>query len=416
MEKGKNPLNRAPRPSLVVAQYLVSLPALERNARILSQVAQDSGAQIVLALKAFSLWPSFPTLQPHLAGCCASGLWEAELSHLFFQKETLTYSPAYSEKEIARLLEISNHLDFNSLTQWQHFRELCLAHPRAQAGEIHFGLRINPLHSTGSTPLYDPCSSGSRLGVTADQLQQADLRGLSTLHFHTLCEQPVTDLVSTIRVVEEDFGDLLASNQITQLNLGGGHWITQPDYDCETLVSLIRRLSREYQVQVWLEPGEALAIHAGVLRAQVLDVFESQGIRHVILDVSATCHMPDVLEMPYRPEVFLVTSENSSSQQPVVTLPHELYQHANEQGSNLHRLGGPSCLAGDVIGDYSFSRPLVIGDTLLFDDMAHYTFVKSTFFNGVPHPDLALLHADGQLETLRRFTFEDFAGRLGCRV
>lgn len=400
-----------------MAQYLISLPALERNARILADLAEASGAKVVLALKAFSLWPTFDTLRPHLSGCCASGLWEAKLSHEHFGKETLTYSPAYSDDHLAELLEISSHLDFNSLSQWARHREQALAHPRFRSGDLHFGLRINPLHSTGQTPLYDPCSPGCRLGVTLDQFEGADLNGLSTLHFHTLCEQPVTDLASTLEAVERDFGHLLSSPQFTDLNMGGGHWITKPDYDRTTLVELIQRLQEKYQIQVWLEPGEAVAIHTGVLRATVLDAFESQGIRHCILDVSATCHMPDVLEMPYRPDLFLVEktppTEPVSPAFPAVQLPGESYHLATETGPHLHRLGGPSCLAGDVIGDYAFARPLEIGDTLLFDDMAHYTFVKSTLFNGVPHPEMVLLKDGGECEVVREFGYQDFAGRLG---
>ncbi|MBK1834181.1 carboxynorspermidine decarboxylase [Roseibacillus ishigakijimensis] len=395
-----------------MAQYLISLPALVANARILREVADQSGARIVLALKAFSLWPSFAAVRPYLDGCCASGLWEARLAHDHFGKDILTYSPAYSADHVRELLAFTTHLDFNSLSQWQRFREECLAHPRAQAGEVHFGLRINPLHSTGQTPLYDPCSPGCRLGVTRDQLTGADLSGLSTLHFHTLCEQPAQDLVSTMAAVERDFGELLASPQITDLNMGGGHWISKPDYDRTALVNLIRRIQQEYGVQVWLEPGEALAIHTGVLRATVLDVFASQGLRHAVLDISATCHMPDVLEMPYRPDVYLVGGEEAATA-PAVTLPGESYELAGENGPCPHRLGGPSCLAGDNIGDFSFSRPLEVGDVLVFDDMAHYTFVKSTLFNGVPHPELALLHEEGTIETVRAFGYEDFAGRLG---
>ena len=401
----------------LVAQYLISLPALERNAQILQQVADSSGARVVLALKAFSLWPTFPTLQPYLSGCCASGLWEAQLSHQRFGKETLTYSPAYPDEHIDELLDISSHLDFNSLTQWQRFRSKALNHPRYLAGELHFGLRINPLHSTGQTPLYDPCAPGSRLGVTAKQLKGADLTGLSTLHFHTLCEQPAADLLTTMEAVERDFAPLLRSPQFTHLNMGGGHWITKPDYDREALIQLIQRIQETYHLQVWLEPGEAVAIHTGVLRAQVLDLFTNNGITHAILDVSATCHMPDVLEMPYRPEVFLAenkqTESTNNDNSPAVQIPGEYYQKSSSEGPHHYRLGGTSCLAGDSIGDYAFSRPLQVGDVLLFDDMAHYTFVKSSFFNGVPHPELAVLNHDNQIETLRSFHYQDFENRLG---
>lgn len=401
-----------------MAQYLISLAKLRQNAEVLQDVAERSGAKVVLALKAFSLWPTFATLRPHLSGCCASGLWEAKLSQEHFGKETLTYSPAYSDQDLAELLEISTHLDFNSLSQWQRHRTSCLSHPRALSGDLHFGLRINPLHSTGETALYDPCSPGCRLGVTADQFREdLDLTGLSTLHFHTLCEQPAADLLTTMEAVERDFGSLLAHPQFTDLNLGGGHWITKPDYDREALISFLQKTAQQYQLQLWLEPGEAVAIHTGVLRAQVLDIFVSQGIRHAILDVSATCHMPDVLEMPYRPDLFLVdegeTADPGAAPSPAVTLPGESYHATQVSGGQSYRLGGLSCLAGDTIGDYSFHRDLRIGDTLVFDDMAHYTFVKSTLFNGVPHPELAMLQEDGKIETVRTFRYEDFANRLG---
>lgn len=400
-----------------MAQYLISIAKLRENAAILQDVAEQSGARVVLALKAFSLWPTFADLRPYLSGCCASGLWEAKLSQQYFGKETLTYSPAYTDGDLRELLEITSHLDFNSLSQWQRHRGTCLAHPRARSGELHFGLRINPLHSTGQTPLYDPCSPGCRLGVTKEQIEGADLAGLSTLHFHTLCEQPAADLLATMEAVERDFGHLLSSPQFRHLNLGGGHWITKPDYDRSALITFLKEMAHKYEVQLYLEPGEAVAIHTGVLRAQVLDVFESQGIRHAILDVSATCHMPDVLEMPYRPDLFLVEDCQSGTRHseavPAVTLPGESYRAAQASGEHPHRLGGPSCLAGDTLGDYRFSRPLEIGDTLVFDDMAHYTFVKSTLFNGVPHPDLAILREDDEVETVRSFDYQDFAGRLG---
>ncbi|MCU0794457.1 MAG: carboxynorspermidine decarboxylase [Akkermansiaceae bacterium] len=287
-----------------------------------------------------------------------------------------------------------------------------MAHPRYQSGELHCGLRINPQHSTGSTPLYDPCVAGSRLGITADQLEGVDLSGLSGLHFHTLCEQNSDDLESTLDAVHQRFGHLLGSPQFTYLNMGGGHWITKPFYDRDRLVRLVRETRERYGVEVWLEPGEAVAIHTGVLRARVIDVFESAGHRLAILDVSGTAHMPDVLEMPYRPDVYLVEADNANPSGPAVVIEAESYHPAAESGEHLYRLGGPTCLAGDVIGDYAFPRPLAPGDLLVFDDMAHYTMVKTTTFNGVPHPDIVLQHEDGTLETIREFTYEDFRDRL----
>ena len=339
-----------------------------------------------------------------------------------FGKHIVTYSPAYDEAEIDELLDFTHHLDFNSLSQWFRFREKIFQHPRFISGEVLCGLRINPEHSTGQTPIYDPCVPGSRLGITADQLAGADLTGLSGLHFHTLCEQDSPDLESTLKAVDEKFGHLLRSEQFTYLNMGGGHWITKPFYDRELLIRLVREAREKYNLEVWLEPGEAVAIHSGVLRAKVMDVFESAGHKLAILDISATAHMPDVIEMPYRPDVFLVDQgANFSPQQPAATLEGESYRLAcdptNLQSpiSNLqstYRLGGPTCLAGDVIGDYSFPRPLAAGDILVFDDMAHYTMVKTTTFNGVKHPPIALLHPNGMVETVRKFDYRDFRDRL----
>ncbi len=323
------------------------------------------------------------------------------------------YSPAYREEELTELLEISHHLDFNSIPQWERFRTRCLTHPRVQRGELLLGLRLNPCFSTGHTPLYDPCIPGSRLGIPAEQLEGAELTGISGLHFHTLCEQGAQELVDTFRAFETRFGTLLSSPAIQYLNMGGGHWITKPSYDRELLISLVREVRERYGVEVYLEPGEAWCIHTGVLRAQVLDVFESMGYRHAILDVSASAHMPDVLEMPYRPDVFVVTPEGSGI--PAVRLPGEHYSPAAEAGVKpyTYRLGAPTCLAGDVIGDYSFTSPLRVGDILVLDDMSHYTIVKTTHFNGVPHPSIALLHADGHLETVAAPSYADFESRLG---
>ncbi|WP_411827260.1 carboxynorspermidine decarboxylase [Luteolibacter sp. AS25] len=401
--------------------FLISIPALQRNAAILREVADAAGCRIVLAQKGFSCWKAYPYISETLDGCCASGLWEAELAREHFKKHIVTYSPAYDEEEIDQLLEFTHHLDFNSLSQWFRFREKIFAHPRFQSGELLCGLRINPEHSTGETPIYDPCVPGSRLGITADQLHGADLTGLSGLHFHTLCEQNSPDLETTLEAVHKKFGYLLSNPQFTYLNMGGGHWITKPFYDRDLLIKLVRETSERYGVEVWLEPGEAAAIHSGVLRAKVMDVFESAGHNLAILDISATAHMPDVIEMPYRPDVFLVDSAPADEcPDPAVMLDGENYhlagapEEAGFLGNKQHtyRLGGPTCLAGDVVGDYSFPRALVAGDVLVFDDMAHYTMVKTTTFNGVKHPPIALLHEDGTIETIRKFTYEDFRNRL----
>lgn len=393
--------------------FIVSIAALQRNTRILREVKEAAGCHLVLALKGFSCWKSFPYIREDLDGCCASGLWEARLAHEEFGKHVITYSTAYRAGEIAELLEFCHHLDFNSLNQWMSAREQIMAHPRYISGQVQCGLRINPQHSTGETALYDPCVAGSRLGITADQLIDADLTGLSGLHFHTLCEQNSDDLESTMAAVDEKFGHLLRLPQFRYLNMGGGHWITKPFYDRERLIRVVKEAQARWGVEVWLEPGEAVAIHTGVLRATVLDVFASAGHQLVILDVSATAHMPDVMEMPYRPDVFLVNGA-TQEQQPAVVMTGETYELAGvaDEKTFTYRIGGPTCLAGDVTGDFSFSRPLEVGDTLVFDDMAHYTMVKTTMFNGVPHPAIALQHENGELQVLREFTYEDFRNRL----
>lgn len=395
--------------------FLISTAALKQNTTILREIADAAGCKVVLALKGFSCWKAFPHIAPDLDGCCASGLWEAQLAQEHFKKHIITYSPAYDDADIEALLTFTHHLDFNSLTQWFRFREKIFAHPRFISGELQCGLRINPEHSTGTTPIYDPCVPGSRLGITADQLHGADLTGLSGLHFHTLCEQNSPDLETTLKAVDQKFGYLLRNPQFTYLNMGGGHWITKPFYDRELLINLIKKTREAYHLEVWLEPGEAVAIHTGVLRATVMDVFESAGHRLAILDISATAHMPDVIEMPYRPDVFLVDPAPADhSPDPAVRLSGENYHLAgdSEGPGYTFRLGGPTCLAGDIAGDYRFPRELTQGDILVFDDMAHYTMVKTTTFNGVKHPPISLLHEDGSIETLRQFTYEDFRDRL----
>ncbi len=399
-----------------MARFLISLSALERNARILSDVAARSGARMLLALKAFATVKAFSAIRSHAAGCCASGLYEARLAAKHMGGHIAVFSPAYREEELDELLGFAHHIDFNSMPQLLRLRRSCLDHPRVRSGECRLGLRINPCHSTGHTALYDPCVPGSRLGIPPGELAGAELGGISGLHFHTLCEQGAAELEETFRAFETHFGDLLASPAIRYLNMGGGHWITKPDYDREHLIRLVQEVRERYDVEIFLEPGEAWAVHTGVLRARVLDIFPSLGYTHAILDVSASAHMPDVLEMPYRPDVFQLAEADSGCTQlaPAVRLPGEHYAIAGESGTKPHtyRLGAPTCLAGDVIGDYSFDHPLNVGDELILDDMSHYTLVKTTHFNGVPHPDVALLHADGHEELIRHFDYDDFENRL----
>lgn len=379
-----------------MAAYVIDLAKVRANLEILGEIRQRTGCRIVQALKAFALPPVFPLLREHLDGCCASGLWEARLAHEYFGGDLLTCGPAYADEDSA-VFDLSSHLDFNSLPHWQHWRPHLRSHPRFLKGDLHCGLRINPRCSTGATALYDPCSPGSRLGTPPGPLNDSDLDGLSGLHFHTLCEQGSEDLETTLEAVHDHFGPVLEREQFRWLNLGGGHWITQPDYNRELLCQLIDRTRERYQLDtIWLEPGEAAFLHAGVLECEVLDLFQNGEVTVAILDISATAHMPDVLEMPYRPKVHLESTP------------------ATESGTQRYRLGGNTCLAGDVIGDYTFHRPLQVGDQLEFQDMAQYTMVKSTFFNGVAHPDLVLRHEDGRRETIRTFTYEDFKSRLGA--
>jgi len=378
--------------------YVVDLGRLRHNLAILDDIQKAAGCTIVLALKGFAMWSVFPVIRESLRGCCASGLWEAQLAKEEFKGLVLTCSPAYTPDEIPPLLEISDHLDFNSLGQWQRYRQQVMAHRRYISGELHCGLRINPEFSTGKTPHYDPCVAGSRLGITAKHLENADLSGISGLHFHTLCEQGSEDLAATLEAVEEKFGTILKRPEIQWLNMGGGHWITKPDYNRDILVECVRRMRETYQLDVYLEPGEAIAIHTGYLLATVVDIVDN-AFSTALLDVSATAHMPDVLEMPYRPDV--IGSDGVTPAAAPGKLPH------------TYRLAGPTCLAGDIIGDYSFAKPLQCGDRIIFDDMAHYTMVKTTTFNGVRHPAITTWDPDKQsLDIIRRFDYQDYKTRL----
>jgi len=372
--------------------FLIDGERLEQNGEILHQIASASGCKIVFAQKAFAQPQLYPLIGKFLHGACASGSWEAQLArdYLPLNAEVITCAPAYDFDDIKVLLPISDHLDFNSITQWHQFREQCLKYQQ-ESGGVNFGLRINPEHSTGETALYDPCAYGSRLGATREQISKSDLVGISGLHFHTLCEQGLQDLLDTVKVVEDKFGDILSKPQITYLNLGGGHWITKDGYDRDGLVSLILRLQKKYNLTIYLEPGEALAIHSGLLVAKVLDIHQNGSVINAILNVSATAHMPDVLEMPYRPDVFCDRKKVTGT------------------GSYQYRLTGNTCLAGDQIGDYSFPRPLKIGEQLIFNDMAHYTMVKTTFFNGVQHPQIYYLPSGCDTpQLLKGFSYNDF--------
>jgi carboxynorspermidine decarboxylase len=366
--------------------YVVDEGALRRNLEILAKVQNDAKCTIILALKGFAMWSTFPIVKEYLRGTTASSVNEARLGREEFGGEVHVYAPAYSDDEMPELIQLADHITFNSFSQWQHFKSFV----EESEKRVACGLRINPEHSEVKVPLYDPCAPRSRLGMTRDMFEGQSLVGISGLHFHTLCELNSDALERTLAVVEQKFGKFL--DQMEWVNFGGGHHISRPDYDTELLVQLVTRFSERYNVKVYLEPGEAIALNTGVLVASVLDVFHN-GMDIAILDTSATAHMPDVLEMPYRPEI----------------------AGAGKPGKHPHtyRLGGLTCLAGDVIGDYSFPRPLKPGDKLVFLDMAHYTMVKNTTFNGVPLPSIALYDpATRRGRVVRRFGYEDYKSRL----
>lgn len=374
---------RVPSPCFVVDEA-----AIEANLRILEAVQRASGAKILLALKAFSMWSLAPLVARYLHGTCASGLHEARLGREAFGGEVHTFSAAYTERDLTAILEISDHVVFNSFGQWERFRPLARAAQARRPG-LRFGLRVNPEHSEGAVPLYDPAAPCSRLGIPRSQFR-GELDGISGLHFHTLCEQDFPPLARTVAAFEAKFGEFLP--RMEWVNFGGGHHITRPDYQVEDLIGLLREFAGRHRLQVYLEPGEAIALEAGVLIAEVLDVTWN-GMPLAILDTSATCHMPDVLEMPYRPRIIGAGAPGEH--------PH------------TYRLGGQTCLAGDVIGDYSFPAPLRIGDRLVFEDMAIYTMVKTTTFNGIGLPAIAVWSSETDaLRVVREFGYEDFKCRL----
>jgi carboxynorspermidine decarboxylase len=366
--------------------FVVDLSRLRRNLEHLRTVKQRAGCKILLAQKGFAMWATYPIISQYLDGTCSSGPWEAMLAREKFPGEFHVYSPAFTAEDIDEILPFADHVSFNSLRQWRTYRERL-----AQSGRrIECALRVNPQVSTGPVEMYDPCAPRSRFGIPASELEGEDLTGLDGLHFHTLCEQNADALESTLTGVEEKFGHIL--RRVKWLNMGGGHHITRADYDVERLIRLVRGIREKYGIAVYLEPGEAIALGTGVLVGSVIDTVRND-MDIAILDVSVTCHMPDCLEMPYRPDI----------------------RGSGLYGEKPHnfRLGGGTCLAGDVIGDYSFDAPLEPGDRLVFEDMAHYTMVKTTMFNGVKHPALCTWNPDtGKFTIVRRFRYEDFRDRL----
>ena len=363
--------------------YLIDEAAILRNLQILQRVGKESGAKILLAQKAFSMFRLYPLMAKYLQGTTASGLNEARLGHDHFGGETHIFSPAFDESTFDEVASLCGHIVFNSFAQWERFGQ------RALLAGVSCGMRINPAHSTQEHDIYDPCAPGSRLGVLREHFREDLLSGLEGLHFHCLCEQDSDALEETLAAVEEKFGEFLP--RMKWVNFGGGHHITKTGYDIPRLVRLVKNFAAKYNVTVYLEPGEAVALNAGYLVTSVMDVVHNT-LPIAILDTSATCHMPDVLEMPYRPPLL----------------------DAGLPGEKTHtfRLAGPTCLAGDVIGDFSFDNPLSTGDRLVFADMAIYTMVKNNTFNGMNLPDILLWREDGEIELVKRFGYDDFKMRL----
>ena len=378
-------------------RYVIDEPALRRNLEVLKGVSDRTGAKTLLAQKAFSCTETYPLCAKYLAGTTASSLFEAKHGHDNFGGETHVFAPAFDGREMDELLGLVDHIVFNSPRQVAKFAAA------ARGRGVSVGLRVNPEVSVATTPAYDPCRPGSRLGVTRSALDEWEReagRGgavdVDGLHFHCLCEQGLGELKAVLAGFEERFGDLLP--RMKWVNFGGGHHITREGYDVDGLVALVNDFrSRHPNLEVYLEPGEAVALNAGTLEAHVLEIQPpgADGIANAILDTSAACHMPDVLEMPYTPRV-------RGSRSPL-TVPRSPY---------TYRFGGPTCLAGDVIGEYAFERPLAEGDMVVFEDMAIYTMVKNNTFNGLNLPDIAIRREDGRVETVRRFGYGDFSGRL----
>ena len=390
--------------------YIVDEAKIKKNLEILKRVEKESGAHILLAQKAFSMYSLYPLIGQYISGTTASGLYEAKLSYEEFCRkaddagmagsaadsstagvcaENHVFEPAFKDEEFPLVCEVADHIVFNSIAQLEHHRAVW-EKAAAEKG-LSVGLRINPEFSTQEGhEIYDPCAPGSRLGIRRQNLPSPLPKGVEGLHFHTLCEQGFEPLEATFREVESDFGDFFA--EIKWINLGGGHHITKPDYDREGLKELIRYIKEKYEIDVYLEPGEAVALDAGYLVTTVMDIVETDDYPVLILDTSAACHMPDVLEMPYRPPL-----KDSG---------------LCDEKEYTYRLSSRTCLAGDVIGDYSFDNEIKVGDRLTFEDMAIYSMVKNNTFNGMPLPDIDIMHADGSVEVLKKFSYDDFKSRL----
>jgi carboxynorspermidine decarboxylase len=367
--------------------FVLDEERLRNNLALIRSVKERANVEIILAFKAFAMWSIFPVVREYIRFSTASSIAEAQLAFEEMGNPAHTYAPVYSDKEFPAILKYSSHITFNSLTQFEHF----LPQTKQAEHAISCGLRVNPEFSSVGTVLYNPCSPGSRLGITADQLGDKLPEGIEGLHFHTLCESQSTDLEQTLNVMEEKFGHYF--DQIKWLNMGGGHLMTRKSYDVEHLIHLLKTFQEKYpHLQLILEPGSAFAWETGELVSTVLDIVDNKGIITAMLDVSFACHMPDCLEMPYKPAILGATD-------PIA-------------GKPTYRMGGNSCLSGDFVGDWSFDKPLQIGDRVVFWDMMHYTMVKTTYFNGVTHPSIGVWTRDNQFRLIREFGYEDYKNRL----
>ncbi|QUB96722.1 carboxynorspermidine decarboxylase [Leptotrichia sp. oral taxon 221] len=382
--------------NLPTPSFLVDERLLKRNLKILKDVKDRTGCKILLAQKGFSMFYFYPLIGHYLDGTTASSLFEAKLGYEEMEKkftkkklETHIFNPSYRDDEFDEILDITNHIVFNSFAQWNKFKGRVQEKIKATGKHISCGLRVNPEFSEVETEIYNPAGRYSRFGVTIENFKEDELEGLEGLHFHTLCEQNSDALENVLKVFEEKFGKYL--HGMKWVNFGGGHHVTRKDYDVEKLIKCINHIKETYNVQVYLEPGEAVALNTGFLVSEVLDITKNE-MDILLLDTSASCHMPDVIEMPYRPFIF------GSG------LPNEK--------KYTYRLGGPTCLAGDIVGDYSFDEPVKVGDKLIFTDMAHYSMVKTNTFNGINLPSIAVYTEKDGLKVIRTFKYEDFKNRL----
>ena len=379
---------------LATPYYLIEEEKLRKNLALIRHIAREADVEFILAFKAFALWKTFPIFREYIAHTTASSPYEARLAYEEFGSKAHTYSPAYEEGSFDTILACSSHITFNSLSQYARFYPQTKVH-----GGISCGLRVNPGYSEIETLLYNPCAPGSRFGVTPDQLGDSLPDGIRGFHCHNHCESSAEALVRSLEHLEAQFGRWF--NQIEWLNLGGGHLVTRKDYNVSLLIDTLRGLHRRYpHLRILLEPGSAFAWQTGPLVASVVDIVENSGIKTALLNVSFTCHMPDCLEMPYHPAVrgARTLADDDAA--------------GHETEACVYRLGGNSCLSGDFMGYWQFDAPLVPGDTIIFEDMIHYTTVKTNMFNGIPHPALAMLHSDGTVETLRTYTYEDYRDRM----